>query len=243
MIVIIAAMEQEVSFLRYLLAQGKADIPLVTTGVGRDNSVNGVRGLLQEVRPRLLLHVGFGGALQPGLRSGDLVLCSRLRLWEEDIAKGGATSVESEKGLLETARNALKSVGLKFHEGDALTTSRLVRKGQTKRGLGTATTALVVDLESYWIGLEARSHGVPFLSVRSVLDTVSQGLPLFVEAFTERNGWSKPPMVVGAFIREPWNVKEAWRLRSQATSAQRSLGLFARAFLDYADLVSASVAP
>src|SRR5690606_1334419 len=84
------ALPEESREFRKLLAEGKrrqggkaaneigtlhgAEVAVAHIGVGEVAAEQGIAALLEEIRPELLICAGYGGALDPALRIGDLVL-------------------------------------------------------------------------------------------------------------------------------------------------------------------------
>jgi len=58
------------------LANGKAGVRVLITGMGASNAERAVRSALNEHRPARVFSCGFAGALHPDLRIGDVV-CAR----------------------------------------------------------------------------------------------------------------------------------------------------------------------
>ena len=119
----------------------------------------------------LLLATGFCGGLRTGLRIGSLVLADVVR------HRGKEILVSSE--ILAATRDALASKGHEVHVG-ACECIEDVADPQRKRELA-ASGALSVDMESGPLAAWAVSRGVPFLSLRVVLDPVDVDLPFPTE--------------------------------------------------------------
>ena len=55
------------------IAEQRADIRVVVTGMGRGNAQRAAREALKQFEPRRVVTSGFAGALDPELRVGDLI--------------------------------------------------------------------------------------------------------------------------------------------------------------------------
>ena len=66
---------------------------------------------------------------------------------------------------------------------------RLVCETEAKRTLGDEFDADVVDMESYWIASVASEKNIPFLSVRTISDTVRDSLPPFDQIIDSDGKW------------------------------------------------------
>jgi nucleoside phosphorylase len=183
--------------------------------------------VLQQSKPDALLHVGFGGALQEGLKRGNVVVCKRLLTTDTE----SLSPVESSDKLVEVAMQAAHRAALDGDTGIGLTASRIVASPSGKEALGRRYGALVADLEAYWVGKVAIKHGVSFVSVRIVLDTVSEALPVFVQAFVEREGVSRWARVVTSFVTQPWTFPDAISLQKRSRLAADTLARFCTTLL------------
>src|SRR5688572_3874447 len=82
---IAVALREEERVLGRILERGGAERPgsgrlagrpvvLARTGIGADLARDGVASLIEAERPRAVLFAGYGGALRPGLRPGDVLV-------------------------------------------------------------------------------------------------------------------------------------------------------------------------
>ena len=162
--------------------------------------------------------MGFSGALQPSLRRGDLVVCSHLSACDE-----GLPTLACDPQLVDTALRVASRQGVRAWVGTGLVAPALASEPDEKRALGRETGALAVDLESYWACLEAHRLGLPFLSVRVVLDALDDRLPRFVSAYINARGLLRAPSALLALAREPWALWEALSLARRTLACSRTL--------------------
>jgi len=106
---------------------------------------------------RAVLIAGFGGALDPDLEPGDVVLASELR------GPTGTTHCPDPSILA----GVLRRGGLRVRVGPIASSQRLVVR--ERRRMLQRTGALAVDMESAWLAPVAR--GQPLVTLRVVLDT------------------------------------------------------------------------
>jgi hypothetical protein len=147
-----------------------------------------------------LVSAGFCGGLRQELRACDLVLADAVRHESEQILVGPE--------LLQRARTALERAGHRPAVGPCASVS-WVADGGRKREL-SETGALSVDMESGPLCRWARDHGVPFLSLRVVLDPLEVDLPFAADG-----------SVASSFLRHPVG---SWRAVRSAIGAGRALG-------------------
>ena len=226
MIAIVAAMKEEVASLGSLKRCSKGKAQVTVAGVGKEKAFSATEGLLQrKPRPSLVLSLGFSGSLSDDLHTGDLVLARKVFLAES----GSFLEVSAEHYRL--AEEAINENGLPYVRRNSLTVPNIVRTRAEKDNLARTYNVHTVNMEDYWVGSAAAQAGVPFLSVRAVLDMACQELPPYVEELV----WNKERrqglgVVLGSLAR-PARIPKLLSLAKQAQTAQKSLGAFARSFV------------
>ena len=237
MIAVLAAMSRELAgFERRLTGRERASagvrplrlgywrgkrVLLCRTGMGK-RAEGVLRAVLEDHRPLLVLSVGVCGALDPKLRAGDLVLCQTVQ-----VASSGdhhAAPVHSDDGLLSQALAAAEAGGLRARVGQSLTVDRVVGEPAEKEALRESRGLDVVEMESYWVGMVARESGLPFLTVRVVLDEQSDTLPALL-------GVVQPDGSQRLWRALPYALKHPGQLPlilSMAVSERRALGNLTR---------------
>jgi adenosylhomocysteine nucleosidase len=184
---------------------GGSDVVALAVGIGG----GGARAISEE-EPRLVVSCGFCGALDARLEVGDLVLAASVR-------GAGESAVEAPPAaLLAAARRALS--GLRFFEGEVLCTTSVAATPSEKRALG-AGGALAVDMETHALALAASKAGIPWLSVRAVLDPLGAALPAF--AREPRKGYLAPALRHA--LASPKGAIQIARLAANARRAGASL--------------------
>ncbi len=279
MLTIVAPLEFELAGLRKGLSPaspdnpakfdyGKSEVFLRAIGAGRQAARTGTKALLASrgfssadespgpPAPDSILLLGFAGAVDPSLRTGDLLLSHRYYLSQEDrLSREGrapsvpllpmdstnkgvkyganyranyrANYIEPNDDLLDLARHALAATGLRVVATDGLTVDSPVDTAEAKADLGRRYRVGAVNMEDYWVAREARQADVPFLAVRAVLDTGDQHLPSYLMGLAAGGNGA----ALGALARF-WRVPTLLRLACQMWLAQRRLTQFALCFID-----------
>jgi adenosylhomocysteine nucleosidase len=158
-------------------------------------------------RPRLLVSVGFSGALQPQQRVGDLVL---------------ATEVVDQQGQRWPALRPAAWANRDIAAGRLLTMPELVSDPQEKQRLGQQYEALAVDMESAIVARLCHQHKVPFACLRVISDDWQTALSPHLVELLRRESVSLPRLA-GKVLRHPKLIGELWRLARQTRRAARSL--------------------
>ncbi|MBI3548360.1 MAG: hypothetical protein HY078_04825 [Elusimicrobia bacterium] len=116
---------------------------------------------IETGEPVIAVSSGLCGALQPGIKPGDLAVDLR------------GAPIEAVEAARETAR----ALGLGFHAGIFHTSARVESRPEAKRELGRSLRAVAVDMESAAVREWCASRGGLFLGARAVLDAVDDRLP------------------------------------------------------------------
>ncbi len=178
-LLVLCALGPEVWALRGGDWTGAAGGPpvLVRTGMGRRRAGLAVRQLLTAAPGGYgaLVVAGFGAAVAPGIRPGDVIVANGVR-----DAEGNLFAVDSGP----TLAKALRSRGLTAHTGVHHTADHVVR-GLERRALH-AQGALAVDMEAAAVlaclqelrppAAGGRGGGLPAAVLRVVVDTPEREL-------------------------------------------------------------------
>lgn len=200
------------------------------------NMERGPGGEARDDAPERLLLLGFAGAVDPALRTGELSLSTRYYLVRSEVppsplsqrgARGDWDFLEPDGRMWRQAVEAIADAGLPSNQLDSLTSNHLVATPAAKLALRRQYPVGVVNMEDYWVAAAARDAGVPFLSVRAVLDSASQRLPVYLLGLAEHQARE----VILAVVM-PWRIPTLIRLARQVRLAQQNLTSFALSFIN-----------
>ena len=107
--------------------------------------------------PSLIISTGFAGALQPDLRTGDIIA--------------------EELSFCPAAIAALSRGNIHHHAGSIAHSNKVLTEPGEKLALGRSTGALAVDMESSAIRAWAQERGLAALALRVILDEAGRALP------------------------------------------------------------------
>lgn len=150
--------------------QGKS-ISLVQTGVGKQAMKDAISYCIENIKPSLLINIGYAGGLDPHMQPGDIVLASEII--DEPTEKSWNVSQE----LIARVVDVSKSADLRYNVGKLVTVDRPVTDPHQKAFMGTRFEAIACDMESAPFAELASSAKVPFLVARSILDSMDTALP------------------------------------------------------------------
>jgi len=194
--------------VRRFFYQGKK-MCLVDTGMGPASASVRLRAALRIVRPKVLIVTGFAGALQEGLKTGEVVT----DLLENSSWDGALSATFSETGI-------------PFHRGKILTSPKVLRTPAEKRWEGRNASALAVDMESEPVHRICKDAGIESFTLRVILDEVEQAIPRL--AFW----WGADRWKAAASLWRAGEVKDLVRLYGSARAARRNLYRFVGAFIE-----------
>jgi nucleoside phosphorylase len=196
------------------IAVGKSGISILITGIGRKNAEKSVREFLAANSPKLVLTCGFAGGLNPDLALGTVV-------FELADRRGELHESQTEKKIRDSQSSSLREKLLaagakpaKFFCADRITTTADEKK-KLRAGIG----ADAVEMESETIHAVCLERGISCATVRVILDTANEDLPL------DFNQLSKPDMsldyskLVWAIIKSPGEIGALMRLQKRCRFA------------------------
>lgn len=184
-------------------------VNVLITGMGRKNAERSFRTVLAKAKPDLVLTSGFAGGLRPGLERGAVLFA-------------GAKEKRVESALLRAgARPGL------FHPSD-----RVVTGPQEKRKLHESTGADAVEMESFAISAVCREHGIPGVTLRVILDTAEEELPLDFNQVLTSDQRLDGRKLAAVLLRSPGKIPGLLQLRKQSEFAAKELGRVLRTVLE-----------
>ena len=199
MLVCFAVKEEAEAFQR--LARQRENVKVLLVGMGKRNAERAIRAALAEERPALVLTCGFAGGLSPEWTTGTV-------LFETDPQTG-----------VEPALLAAGAKPGRFHCAERVATT-----AEEKRALRTSTSADAVEMESQVIRAVCRGQKTPSATVRVILDTAEEDLPLdFNQLMTADQKLSFAKLTV-ALAKSPAKVGALLKLRRQSQVAAAKLG-------------------
>jgi adenosylhomocysteine nucleosidase len=182
------------------LVRGRDNLEVILVGMGKRNAERAIRAALVKERPQLVLTCGFAGGLRPDLATGTVVFAA-----------------DPDTGL-EPALLAAGAKPARFHCADGVAAT-----AELKRALWKATGADAVEMESQVICAVCHEQKIPSATVRVILDTADEDLPLdFNQLMTADQKMSYGRLTL-ALAKSPGKVGALLRLQKAAETAAGKL--------------------
>jgi nucleoside phosphorylase len=188
MIAVFAAMESEVAACPAWMRGGDpSDIGgfpvfagegayVCQTGIGHEKAQAAAAAVLSAIPPRAVLSVGLAGGLAPGLRVGEIVLCTHVDHESHRHADTEQT-IYADEALFERALQVAGGVDVPTRSGTSLTVDQAAWGPIEKAAHHAWKAHDIVEMESFWIAEAAVKRGLPFLAIRSISDDSADTLP------------------------------------------------------------------
>ena len=184
-----------------------------------------------------ILMLGFAGAMDPSLAPGDLVSASThyhssgvhsSGVAHSQIAWNDEATTGPSKTMRQIADKAANAIGTTLKHAPSLTLDHLMTAVEEKQSSHHQTGSAIVNMEDYWLASLAHNAGVPFLSVRAVLDTAQEPLPAYLAGCLA----TSPTRVGLAALAKPWRIPSLVHLARRASQAETALTRFGLAFTE-----------
>ncbi len=216
-VAIVAALEREVrgltrswsrverhyDGLRFVFFE-RDEIVIVCGGIGVEAARRAAEAVIALYSPILLQSAGFAGALDPGLRVGDLFMPAFV------IDARDGSRIESE-GAPGSGKGKT-----------SLVTFAAVAAAQQKANLAQAYGAQAVDMEAAGVAAAARTHGIEFAAMKVISDELNFEMPQTAR-FIDSSGRFKTANFAAFVALRPWLWRRTATLASNSRKAARVL--------------------
>ena len=191
---------------------GQIRIALAQSGMGGKVARRAAQALIDGHSPRWVISAGFSGALEPGMKVGDIVV--------------GNSIVDAEGTELKIDMKMPANPAAGLYVGRLLMVDRIVRSVAEKKTLAERLGAIAVDMESLAVAQVCHDSKTRFLAVRVISDDMSADLPPELLSVVGSSGAVRLGAVAGAIFKRFGSVKDLWKLREQGMGAADRLATF-----------------
>ena len=192
---------------------------ILITGIGRRNAEKSVREFFATHSPELVLTCGFAGGLNPDLKPGDVVfeIFPRSSRGDESQTKIGNQLEPTHVGCYE------KLIAAGAKPAKLVCADRIATTAAEKKKLRAETGADAVEMESEAIHAVCRERGIPCATVRVILDTANEDLPLDFNALSKPDKSLDYGKLAWAIARSPGKIGALLKLQKQTRFAAERL--------------------
>jgi adenosylhomocysteine nucleosidase len=198
---------------------GKQSLVLVRSGVGKQRAEDSAIQVIDRFKPKVLISIGYAGAVQPGLNVGDLMIADSI-LEENESRKYVPDPI-----WLDRSRNIPCTDSTKAVVGGLLTVNKVIHGPIEKERLGEKYNVQAVEMETSAIARIAEDKALPFLSVRVISDRMDQEL-LDSSSFLGSDGEISTLKAGWYVLTHPSSLKNALSLRTQTQFATQTMTRF-----------------
>jgi adenosylhomocysteine nucleosidase len=210
-VAMVAALEREVRLLvkrwgrveREYLSRGfkffeSGQAVLVCGGIGAESARRATEAAIALYEPELVLSVGFAGALDPGLKVGEIFSPSRVI----DARDGSSVETVTGDGVLVSAAT--------------------IAGVEQKVKLAESYGARAVDMEAAAVARGAHARGVRFMAVKAISDESTFVMPS-LDRFVDRDGQFRESAFAASLAAQPWLWSKGFQLARNSAKASRAL--------------------
>ena len=202
-------------------------ITLVQMGIGKNVS-NIIQHLSKCFRIQLMVSSGFAGSINSEVGVGDLIIGRHVLHSSQEVFEGEIkidSTLSCHASFVELAVKLCSTSNFRYHCGDVLTVSRVIRQSSTKKHLGDQTSAIAVDMESFAIAERANAMGIPFVIIRAISDGADEDMEI-QEGMVTKRGNINIPATARHLLTKPHHIPYLNRLRKQTKLATNTLSAF-----------------
>jgi nucleoside phosphorylase len=206
----------------YLGKRGNNEIALVLTGIGMRRAREAMRIALKRwPAPEFILSTGVAGALSPDLAIGAIVLADSVMTchFETGLPEHILGVAREQREAMDAA---LANTGKSARAGAIFTSTKPLTTVAAKSRAAELSGAVAVDMESAAIALEAATRGIPYVCLRTILDTANEDV--MGAELADENGRVRLFAAARAMVRNPAILTSGLRLLRNLRVATKAMG-------------------
>ena len=221
-IVIIGAMEQEISLLKNLMHHPKEekfgkfsffrgklfnkDVILTQSGIGKVNAAIATTLAVQQYRPDCVINTGSAGGIGQGLRVGDVVIGVQTAHHDVDATAFGYALGQvpqlplwftADARLVATAQQAAQAfTHATVHQGVIVSGDQFIHSSDKVAAIRAAFAGVqAVEMEAAAIAQVCTQLWCPFVIIRAISDLADEAAEMSFEAFLQQAAVHSAEMV------------------------------------------------
>lgn len=190
-------------------------ISVCVSGMGAERAARAAEELALSGM-ELLISWGTAGALTSGLRAGDLII-------PEEVVADAGPLLKTDPTIRGELLHRLDDCPSNIYLGRLYQAAQVVRGSAEKISLHERYKALAVDMESAAIGAVAARRGLPFLVIRSIVDTLVTPVPQAILACTDSFGSVRILGLLKSLGAHPGEIPQLLRLIASFRQSAQTL--------------------
>ncbi len=194
-----------------LEGQGRV-LRLAIGGMGERRARFALGVLLESFEADGIVSFGFGGALDPDLKVGEVVVGKGILMW-----KGPGQVILGDDLHWPWETSGLKKASI-------ISAPRFVSKLEVIGDLPLKSFPAVLDLETFGLARDAAGRGIPFFSIRAISDEFALDVGHRIGNLVDEQYRIRPSRMLLWLMSRPWEWILLWRLFRRARVASRAMG-------------------
>jgi len=186
---------------------GQRRVLIALVGMGKAQAGDNTATLVKYFRLKAVVLAGYGGALVPPLKVGQVVVSSNF-------------TSEAALGFLRMLSG--------FDFASFCTTDGVVATPEKRDAYARTTNSQVADMETKAVAEIVRERQVPFMAVRAISDDYQQVLPTgaLAAGFDARKGQATPLRLLGYLATQPGEIAPLQKFIAGLSAARKNLTKF-----------------
>ena len=212
--------ERAAGFTLWRGSTPRGEVVLVKTGMGLAQAEGAARAIRARGEFELFMSTGCAGALAAELAPGDVAVATAI------VGNHSRGRFETHGEHCARAQRVAERAALRVTTGPVLCSPHALATAEQKHAAAVQHGAVAVEMEGASIAAEAAARGIPFISVRSVLDTADTELRHAGRFIDSRTGAVKPLALAGYIAIHPGALTDLLAMQRMMHAAQSSLERF-----------------
>lgn len=168
------------------------DLVIAYSKIGKVNSTLTATILIEKFKASILLFTGVAGALEEGLKIGDIMYATSVVQHDLDITAfghpygfvpGSPIFVKTDKNLNEIAIKTAKNLGLSLVPGIIASGDQFINSNEKKDWIKATFNATATEMEGASVGQVCYALNVPFFLMRSISDEAGESAEFDFDTF------------------------------------------------------------
>lgn len=193
------------------------NISLMVSGMGQTRAANAAR-LLYDSGVDAMLCTGTAGALSTRLQPGGIVIPGT-------IFSGNGKSFEVSDTWHAHTLHCFSDLQIPLYTEGLFSTDQVINHTEDKQRLAVSSGAIAIDMESAAVMEFADIHGIPAMSIRTIVDPLMFSIPDAVLRNTDVYGVTNRPALLKSLLFEPKQIPGLLSLARHFNKASASMEL------------------